>query len=240
MIYAIIAAGEGSRLAEEGYPFPKPMVRLQGDLLIDRLIGIFARHHAEAIYIIINEESPELEAHLSSAPYHVPVHVLRKSTASSLHSLHELLSHYSGWEACCITTIDTVFDENEFGDYINTFIHHESLDGLMAVTAFVDDESPLYVSVDEENNITAFTDQAAIRSAYVSGGVYCLRKKALSCVEDSINNDRVRMRNFQRDLLLRQLAIKAYPFQKIIDIDHVRDIGIAEEFLKASAGNTLV
>ena len=41
MKYAIIAAGEGSRLREEGIKVPKPMVNLRGEMLIERLIRIF-------------------------------------------------------------------------------------------------------------------------------------------------------------------------------------------------------
>ena len=40
MKYAIIAAGEGSRLAEEGVAEPKPLVRLGSECLIDRLLRI--------------------------------------------------------------------------------------------------------------------------------------------------------------------------------------------------------
>ena len=44
MRYGIIAAGEGSRLAKEGFTLPKPMVQLHGEMLIDRLIAVFARN----------------------------------------------------------------------------------------------------------------------------------------------------------------------------------------------------
>ena len=41
MRYAIIAAGEGSRLVQEGVKTPKPLVEVGGEKLIDRLIRIF-------------------------------------------------------------------------------------------------------------------------------------------------------------------------------------------------------
>ena len=41
MRYAIIAAGEGSRLAQEGISLPKPLVKINGEAMIDRLIRIF-------------------------------------------------------------------------------------------------------------------------------------------------------------------------------------------------------
>ena len=49
MDYAIIAAGEGSRLVEEGVTTPKPLVRLLGEPMIDRLMGLFLRHGATSI-----------------------------------------------------------------------------------------------------------------------------------------------------------------------------------------------
>ena len=38
MKYAIIAAGNGSRLAQEGITVPKPLVEINGERLIDRLV----------------------------------------------------------------------------------------------------------------------------------------------------------------------------------------------------------
>ena len=53
MKFAIIAAGEGSRLAQEGIQQPKPLVPLNGMAMIDRLIDIFMRNDATSIAIII-------------------------------------------------------------------------------------------------------------------------------------------------------------------------------------------
>ena len=41
-----------------------------------------------------------------------------------------------------------------------------------------------------------------------------------------------RMRNYQRQLITEGLQLKAYPFSKIVDVDHAEDIQKAEEFLK--------
>ena len=51
MKYAIIAAGEGSRLAKEGVNAPKPLVKVNGVCLIDRLISVFMDNHAEQIIV---------------------------------------------------------------------------------------------------------------------------------------------------------------------------------------------
>ena len=54
MKFAILAAGEGSRLAQEGVELPKPLVKVNGEAMIDRLIRIFNDCGAEDIYIITN------------------------------------------------------------------------------------------------------------------------------------------------------------------------------------------
>lgn len=41
-----------------------------------------------------------------------------------------------------------------------------------------------------------------------------------------------RMRNYQRALVDSGLVLKAYPFDKIIDVDHAGDIATAEQFIK--------
>ena len=41
MKYAILAAGDGSRLMQEGELTPKPLVKVGGEALIDRLLRVF-------------------------------------------------------------------------------------------------------------------------------------------------------------------------------------------------------
>ncbi len=231
MNYAIIAAGEGSRLAREGFTLPKPMVSLHGEMLIDRLIKVFVAGGAENIFIIINEESAELEKHLRGLDPSLPVRITKKSTPSSLHSFYELLKDSGNIDAICLTTTDTVFKDEEFSAYIKAFERNQDIDGLMAVTTFIDDESPLFVEVDGGMNITAFADKNVNHTTYISGGIYCLRGKALSVVTEAVEQGTNRMRNFQRQLLTSGIKLKAHPFSKIVDVDHVVDIATAEQFL---------
>ena len=54
MKYALIAAGQGSRLVSEGVKVPKPLVQVGGTPLLSRLFRIFLDNDAESICIIIN------------------------------------------------------------------------------------------------------------------------------------------------------------------------------------------
>lgn len=64
MKFAIIAAGEGSRLQQEGVELPKPLVKVCGEALIDRLIRIFRKNNAKEIVIIVNQLNPLTEQHI--------------------------------------------------------------------------------------------------------------------------------------------------------------------------------
>ena len=146
-----------------------------------------------------------------------------------MHSLHAMSNLLRG-DKFCLTTVDTIFREQEFAEYIKAF-EASQFDGLMAVTDYIDDEKPLYVDSDEDLNITAFNDKPTAVSKYISGGIYGLQENALDILDYCMAAGKERMRNFQRSLVENGLKLKAYPFEKIIDIDHAEDITKAETFI---------
>ena len=231
MKFAIISAGEGSRLAQEGVQLPKPLVQLNGMAMIDRLIHIFAKNGAEQVVVIINNEVAQTKEHLAllKKVSEVPLEVIVKTTPSSMHSFYEL-STYLKDDKFCLTTVDTIFREEEFSRFIETFKASDK-DGLMAVTDYIDDEKPLYISTDEELNITGFHDERTPDCRYISGGIYCLTPKSIDTLQRCMENGMSRMRNFQRQLVADGLHLGAYPFSKILDVDHASDIEKAEAFL---------
>lgn len=230
MNYAIIAAGEGSRLAQEGVKKPKPLVELNGEPMIGRLINIFTRCNAESISIIVNSEMTEVKAFLDTVKLDIPFNVVVKSTPSSMHSFFEL-SRVMKPGKFCLTTVDTIFREPDFARYIAAFEADSVSDGMMAVTPFIEDEKPLYVDVDAEMNIKSFRDAAYEGAKYISGGVYALNDKAVKVLEDCMSRGVSRMRNFQRALIDAGLNLKAFAIDKIVDVDHAGDIEVAENFL---------
>ena len=229
MKYGIIAAGEGSRLAQEGVQYPKPMVPILGTTLIERLIAIFMRNDAESISIIINSRQPQTRERLEELKSLYPINIVIEDTPSSMHSMYALSPYLQGGKFC-LTTVDTIFNEEEFCEYIKRFSQC-NCNGLMAVTSYIDDEKPLYVSTDSELNITGFHDNAPADALYISGGIYALDEKALVTLEKCISNGTSRMRNFQRMLISDGLHLKAHPFGKIIDVDHADDIKKAEQLI---------
>ena len=207
MKFAVIAAGDGSRLASEGVSVPKPLAEVKGEKLIDRLIRIFMDNDAEEIVVICNDKTNrvffELSHMLTDAPF-------------------------------VLTTVDTVFKEAEFADYVSHFKQavEQGADGLMGVTSFVDDEKPLWVGTRDDMTISGFYDQNDAACRYISAGIYGLTPKALETLAHCVEAGESRMRNFQRALLTDGFRLTAYAFSKVFDIDHVSDLEKANQFLE--------
>ena len=234
MRFAIIAAGEGSRLKDEGIAVPKPLVEIGGERLIDRLLRIFVDNGADDIVVICNDRSPLVADRLRSVQRSglcgraVPLRFIVGSTPSSMHSLYAM-SYMLAGEPFVLTTVDTVFDEREFSRYVAAF--RCSADCLMGVTDYVDDEKPLYVGVDDDMTVTGYYDSAPGATGagpYVSAGIYGLQPSALAVLERCIRRGEARMRNFQRALLREGETLRAFAFSHVFDIDHASDITKAE------------
>lgn len=233
MNYGIIAAGEGSRLAQEGVSLPKPLVKINGEPMIGRLVNIFTRLGAESICIIVNEEMTEVQKFVEALAEtsSVPINIVVKSTPSSMHSFSELGKLLKGKGKFIVTTVDTFFRENDFKEYAMAFQADNSHDGMMAMTGFIDDEKPLYIETDENDEILAFRDEPWSEARYVSAGIYGLSDPALEVLDDCLAKDVKRMRNYQRALVGAGLHLKGYDMGKVLDVDHAGDIEKAEAFL---------
>lgn len=236
MNFGIIAAGQGSRLVQEGVPLPKPLVEIDGKPMIGRLIGIFENCGAESVSVIVNEEMTEVADYLRGLAGNMscPLNLVVKTTPTSMHSFYELSSLMEGKGRYILTTVDTIFKERDFAGYVEAYRNAPAnVDGLMAVTSFIDDEKPLYIANDANMRIKAFLDSMEPGVKYVSGGIYGLSGTAIPVLRNCIDKGIGRMRNYQRSLVESGLDIRAYDMNKIVDVDHASDIAMAESFLKS-------
>ena len=229
MHFGIISAGEGSRLASEGFSQPKPLVPVCGVPMIERLARIMDGCGAERIAVIVNGENPETVHLMERLATEMPIDLVVKRTPSPMHSLMEL-APYLGNDRFCVTTVDTVFGESRFRDMMREFAVTE-YDGLMGVTSLIDDEKPLYVDADSDMMIKGFYDsQNGCR--YVSAGIYALKAEAVDILKGCLESGQTRMRYFQRQLLEAGLQLKAFDMGQVVDVDHVSDVARAQEIAK--------
>ena len=221
MHFGIISAGEGSRLASEGFSLPKPLVPIGGMPMIERLTHIFMECGAERIAVIINGDNLETISLLNSLAAEMPIDLVIKKTPSPMHSLMEL-APYLGDDRFCVTTVDTVFCPSRFRTMMDEFADTR-YDGLMGVTSFIDDEKPLYVDTDDDMLIRGFLDEQG-DCRLVSAGIYALKAPALDVLAQCLDSGQTRMRWFQRQLLEAGMRLKAFDLGQVVDVDHVSDI----------------
>lgn len=244
MNFAIIAAGEGSRLAQEGVEKPKPLVDIAGMPMIGRLLEIFSQAGGERIVVCVNEFMKEVRDYLDNfrfaprADGSVPQLIVKvKTTPSSMHTMAEISNEMRGHGRWIATTVDTIFRPDDFHKYVKAWSSApKDVDVMMAVTDFVDDEKPLWITTAPDSlKITSFLDVPPVDKKYISGGIYGLSDKAILVLENCIESGMSRMRNFQRALIKAGLNVEAFPMGKIIDVDHAADIATANRFLKPEA-----
>lgn len=227
---AIIAAGEGSRLRVEGILLPKPLVKIGGIPLIERLLSSFGQAGITEAVCIINEDSLSVKDFVGAGLRGVNVSFHVKSTPSSMHSLFELASFLDN-SPFLLSTVDSVFDPHELHEFLRYFDSRPDLDALLAVTDYIDDESPLYVNADASGVVRSFSrnDERLL----VTGGLYLFSPRIFRECGKALNSGMSRLRNFLALLLAEKYSIETFRFGTIIDVDHPADIRAAEVFISA-------
>lgn len=232
--FGIIAAGNGNRIKEEGSYLPKPLVDIEGEPMIGRLINMMEQNGAGSVNIIVNSDMPEVSDYLNEL---VPrtgckLNFISKKTPSSMHSFYELLQLMKPTGKFVITTVDTIFRREDFRRYVEFFENSpHGIDGVMGVTSYIDDEKPLYVETEGRHRIVAYKDEPFEGVKYVSAGIYGLQTSAFPILQECISSGMNRMRNFQRKLIQQGLNLDAFDLGKVLDVDHISDIEKANEFL---------
>ncbi len=231
MKLGIIAAGESSRMFAEGVTEPKPLVKINGVPVIERIIIAALNNGITDICCIVNERFGGLRDFLLARDFgpEIQLTLISRSTPSSMHSLFALASLLHDGPFL-LATADTVFLEDEFRRFVGFTETEISADGILAITRFIDDEHPLCVDVDEQMRIIRLSDTKQ-GFEWATGGLYYFSPRIFDVMEDALRSGNKRLRNFLRLLIGLDFQLYGYPFSKMIDVDHATDIAVAEQFL---------
>ncbi len=235
MNFAILAAGEGSRLSNEGVSKPKPLVEIDGRPMVRRLLDIYARCGAEVVAVIVNQQMHEVADYLREIQSQLPyeLRMIERTTPSSMHSFYEVSTLLPDGKFV-MSTVDTIFREEAFHRYVEAFERDAESDGYMGVTEYIDDERPLYIDTDSEGLITAYRDQPSNHDRLISAGIYGLKKpSAIDVLSRCVASGMLRMRRFQRAMVETGFRLRAYSLGKVIDVDHASDVAKAQELIES-------
>lgn len=232
MKYVILAAGLGSRFAKNGESTPKPLVKIQGQPMIGRLIDILMKNGAEQINIVANSRMPRLVSYLEDLRAQgLPLVVRPIISDNSYYSLSEAAAGIEG--KFIAMTVDTIFPLDEFSRYVK---ESEALPDdavLMGLTCFVDDESPLYARIGPDGDVIDYRygGQPFAESTIVSAGLYALNDKVMNIVADRPGYPES-LSDFQRILAEgNTYTVVPFVFSKAFDVDCGHDRIEAEKFV---------
>lgn len=232
----ILAGGEGSRLAAEGVPTPKPLLEVAGQPLIVTLLRTLERLGCASLTCMVRAEFPAVVQVLESSRFKAPFMVKTCSTPSSAHTLVEGLQAVPAGPVFC-SMVDTVMRPRDWAlVYQQT---GESLaggaDAVLVVTPFVHDESPLYVARDRAG-LARSLGSAPGGDARVSGGVYGFGPAARTAARDALADGVQRMRGFLQRLIADGARVATVEVPQIIDLDRRSDWDLANTWMASLDG----
>ncbi|MFQ5692270.1 MAG: NDP-sugar synthase [Nitrospinota bacterium] len=231
----VLAAGEGSRL--RGAAVPKPLVRVGGRPLIEWTLRGLARAGARRIDCIVNERLREVERFLLEGEFGAEVRVLVRTTESSLFSLLALRGRLEEGPFLLSTT-DTILplrDWEGFGGAASAIQDRAGeppgLDALLGVTAFVEDENPLWVEVSGEG-LAVSLGAGAEGGGLVTSGVYAFHPSVFADAETVAKNPGARLRHLLVRMADAGRRVGAYRFHRTVDVDRPEDVQTADRLLQ--------
>jgi hypothetical protein len=160
-----------------------------------------------------------------------PLEVRPCLTPSSMHTLAEGLQAVPAGPVFC-TMVDTVMPVADWrAVYLATARGlAEGAEAMLAVTPYVDDESPLYVSTDGAGLVRALSNEP-LAPARVTGGVYGFSPAARQAAAEAVGQGVQRMRGFLTWLVARGSRVGTITVPRIIDVDHQSDLRLANAWL---------
>lgn len=229
----VLAGGEGSRLAAGGIAVPKPLVAVGGRPQIVGLLETFAALGCSSLTCAVRADFPEVQRLLDGRRFGPPLTVVPCRTPSSLHTLVEGLRGMPAGPVFC-SMVDTVMRREDWeavyraaGRYLA-----EGAELVLAVTPYVDDESPVYVSRRGDGAVAALSDQP-VSPVCVTGGVYALSPAARVAAAGAVTRGVHKMRAFLKAQVAVGRWVAAVEVQRIIDIDRPSDLETANAWLAA-------
>ena len=221
LLGGIIAAGEGSRLRQAGWIVPKPMVPVAGVPLIESAIRNFIAVGITRLSIIVNEQERDCAAWVRTRFPELDLHLIVKTTASSLESFREVAGG-AGAGRMLVSTVDAWCRPADFARFVDSALRRPREATVLAVTPLVDDEKPLGAALDAEGRVTALGVESP---ALVTAGVYLVSERARRLDPPPRLG---RLRDHLAWLLDSGEPMYGDVIETVVDVDRAEDVALAE------------
>jgi len=222
----VIAAGEGSRLKSLGVP--KPLILVAGEPLIAHVLGHFEAAGIASAAVIFNEAGKAAADLVRERFQPLVSKIVVKSTHSSLESFREILAAAPPGRLL-VSTVDAFCPREEFVRFVRRAEEKPAGTTVLAVTHHVNDEKPLWITMDRSGRVTAV---GGASGDAVTAGIYVFPERVRTL---GIPAGLGRLRDFLGWLAKTEEPVEAVEIPKVVDVDRVEDLAEAEEMAAAQA-----
>lgn len=224
----VIAAGDGSRLSASHPGTVKPLVPVAGRPLSHWIVGSLRDAGADSAVVLTNSRGAAVPPSLAAAFPGFAFDFTTADTASSFESFRLVARRLAArHEAFLISTVDVIVPAADVARFWNE-CRAARADAGLALTAFVDDEKPLWADVDEAGLVSAVGDDAKTRRRVTCGLYFLTRAAAEKLPEPSAHS---RLRDYWRGLVASGARVSGPTLSKTLDVDRPEDVAAAEAHL---------
>lgn len=230
----IIAAGDGSRLAKSHPGLIKPLVPVSGVPLCHWVARGLRACGAREITVLLNSRGRAVRESLTRAFPDLRWDFLEADTASSWESFRLVSGVLAGKaDGFLISTVDSLIPASQTIFFASRAVESRA-DAALALTAFVDDEKPLWADVGPEGFVTALGPKARLKNRVTSGLYYMTQSLAARMPEAGAFDS---LRGYWTSLVEGGARVAGVSLSKTLDVDRPEDIREAEGFLKQESSS---
>jgi NDP-sugar pyrophosphorylase family protein len=221
VIGGIIAAGAGRRLREAGFTVPKPLVPVAGVPLIDGVVRNFQAAGVSALTVIVNEDEGDCVKGLAARFPVVDFRFIVRTTASSLESFTRVLAAAPAGPIL-MSTVDVWCRPADFVTFVEAARRRPPDTTVLAVTPLVEDESPLWATLDADGRIRSLGGPGG---NVVTAGIYLVPERVRTLTPPPGLG---RLREFLAWLVRRGEMVYGETINRVVDVDRLADVALAE------------
>jgi NDP-sugar pyrophosphorylase family protein len=216
----VIAAGHGTRLRADGYRVSKPMTPVGGRPLIGHALDRFRAVGVRQATVIVNEDSDDCRRWLADYSEDFDLDVIVRTTPSSYASFELVAARLIGAPAV-ITTVDAIMALQAFQRFVDSAARFPSDAVVLGLTDHVDDDNPLWASLDEDGRILRLGGD---QGGHVTAGLYWLPAQRIAA--SPLRFDR--LREYLKWLVDEGRPLYGVVLPLVFDIDRAHDVEAAE------------
>lgn len=236
----ILAAGMGKRLGELTRNNTKCMIKVNGQTLIDRVIGQLMKLNINRVILVVGYKAENLKNYILSKNYNLKIEFIENEIYDKTNNIYSLALAKKKLreDDTLLIESDLIFEDNILSGLIN-----ESCPNLALVAKYEPWMDGTMVSIDRENKITGLIPKKSfkysdINNYYKTINIYKFSKKFskdcyvpfLEAYSKAMGNNDYYEQVLKVITILDDVNLKALPIgeEKWYEIDDVQDLDIAE------------